>query len=77
MRINVLAFGQIAEITGKAEWITEDFQTTSALYNGLIQKYPELKVMNMAIAVNKQIVHSDRILQEGDTVALMPPFSGG
>lgn len=77
MRINVLAFGQIAEITGKAEWQTEDFQSTSALYNGLLQKYPELKMLNIAIAVNKQIVHVDRLLHEGDTVALMPPFSGG
>ncbi len=75
MNIKVIAFGQIAEITGKELML----QTTDldSLKLNLIKKFPELSGKKIAFAVNKKLVQNNMILNENDVVALMPPYSGG
>jgi molybdopterin synthase sulfur carrier subunit len=73
--MQVVAFGQLAEITGK------DFHVeagdTDDLSAQLETKYAGLKNARYVIAVNKKIVSSNTPLTSNDIVALLPPFSGG
>lgn len=75
MEIKIIAFGQIAEITGK------EFQMEAAdvesLKLHLIQKFPELSEKKWIFAVNKKVINGNVVLNQNDVVALMPPYSGG
>lgn len=75
MEIQIIAFGQIAEITGKELMI----QATdiASLKQNLIQKFPELSDKKIAFAVNKKLIQNNVNLNQNDVVALMPPYSGG
>ena len=76
-QITVLAFGPVMEVVGRSSFAVNDVQTTEDLSNHLQQKFPALLNMNYAVAVNKQLVANAVTLNDGDTVALLPPFSGG
>lgn len=75
MAIKIIAFGQIAEITGK-ELVIEANDIT-VLKAALQIEFPALAQKKYAIAVNKKLVTENITLTENDTVALMPPYSGG
>ncbi len=76
MKIKILAFGQIAEITGKEFAI--EAENLASLERLLIQKFPDLTDKKFAFAVNKKLVKDHAtVLNENDVVALMPPYSGG
>jgi sulfur-carrier protein len=75
MNIKIIAFGQIAEITGKEFYI--DVTDTATLRSTLNNEFPDLAGKKYAIAVNKKIITDTVRLAENDTVALMPPYSGG
>lgn len=77
MKINILAFGQIAEIAGNNEWEAEGFDNTDKLREDLENTYPLLSSVKYSIAVNRKLVHDCHKLEDNDTVALLPPFSGG
>lgn len=73
--IKIIAFGQIAEITGK-ELMLEATDLDSLKQN-LKQKFPELSDKKLAFAVNRKLVENNITFKENDVVALMPPYSGG
>ncbi|QHT66715.1 molybdopterin converting factor subunit 1 [Rhodocytophaga rosea] len=79
MKINVLLFGSLTEIIGQssislsADKITDVHQ----LHAYLLKQYPALSAKTFKYAVNQDLVDTDHTLQEGDEVALLPPFSGG
>lgn len=77
MKINVLVFGQIAEITGESNFSFSDINDTEEFMVRLINKYPQLQSLQFAVAVNKKIINQNTSLKNSDTVALLPPFSGG
>ncbi len=77
MKINILCFGQLAEIVGKSSMTLVDISDTDALKNHLQQRFPTLEEMTFSIAVNKQLIQQNTILKPDDEVALLPPFSGG
>jgi sulfur-carrier protein len=77
MEINLLAFGQIAEITGKSTWKMVGIKDTYELIKGLLEQFPALSTISYSIAVNKKIIQVNTAFNEGDTIALLPPFSGG
>ncbi|GDX51883.1 hypothetical protein LBMAG27_09300 [Bacteroidota bacterium] len=77
MKIKILAFGIIADITSKSEWTMENIQYSDELKKHLENLYPRLKSTKYAIAVNLLITSGNFELTDGATVALMPPFSGG
>ena len=76
-QINVLTFGAIREITGNKNLVVEAVDTTDALVKLLEEKYPILKTVQYAIAVNKEIIQQPVVLNDHADVALLPPFSGG
>ncbi len=77
MEIHILAFGQLADITGKTAWIISGIKNTDDLMMAMAEQFPALSAVNYSIAVNKHIVHNNTILKQDDTVALLPPYSGG
>mgnify|MGYP001182319601 CR=1 FL=1 len=77
MKINILAFGQIAEIAGSTEWESQDIENADNLRIYLEGNYPQLKSVKYSIAVNRRLIHGNEKFNDNDTVALLPPFSGG
>ena len=76
-QINVLTFGAIREITGNKNLVIEAVDTTETLVKILEEKYPMLKTVQYAIAVNKEVIQHPVVLNDHADVALLPPFSGG
>jgi len=77
MEINLLAFGQIAEITGKSTWKMTGIKDTNILIKKLEELFPVLVKMKYSIAVNKKVIQENTAITDKDTIALLPPFSGG
>jgi molybdopterin synthase sulfur carrier subunit len=77
MQIQILAFGQAQEITGKSSWTEANADDTDNLRIHLNQNFPELTKINFTLAVNKCIVQQNTPFSDGDVVAILPPFSGG
>jgi len=75
MSIKIRAFGQIAEITGKE--LSIEASDITGLRIMLHAQFPALAEKKYAVAVNKKLVTDNIILNGNDTVALMPPYSGG
>jgi molybdopterin synthase sulfur carrier subunit len=77
MRINVLLFGRLADITGKATISVENVADTDELVHQLQDSFPELSDLKYLVAVDREVIKENRKLHENMTVALLPPFSGG
>ena len=72
-----MAFGQIPDITGQAEWKESDVSDTDRLRQKLEAQFEPLSKIKYAIAVDKKMVSTNTPLSDGAVVALLPPFSGG
>jgi len=77
MRINIIFFGQLKDITGSKNLVVEEMDSTDKLILHLNAVYPELINKKYLIAVEKEIISSDTVLNNNDTVALLPPYAGG
>ena len=77
MKINILVFGQLYDITKVSQLTIYEVNNTEQLTRKLIEQFPELSKLKFSIAVNKKIVQQNTILNNEDTVALLPAFSGG
>jgi molybdopterin synthase sulfur carrier subunit len=75
MAITVISFGQLSEITGKN--FQAEVKDTDELKVLLQDKYHIPGDIKYLIAVNKKVAGSNTLLKEEDTVALLPPYSGG
>jgi len=76
-KVTVLTFGAITDIIGENSLEIKDVETTNNLIHILEEKYPALKAIKYALAVDKKVVHNDVALHDNATVAILPPFSGG
>ncbi|MBM3400049.1 MAG: MoaD/ThiS family protein [Bacteroidetes bacterium] len=74
--MNVLLFGRLAEICGSNNY-TFDLKDTDSVCDKLSEDFPEIKRLSFAVAVNQKLVVQNTELNDGDEVALMPPYSGG
>ncbi|NPA51733.1 MAG: molybdopterin converting factor subunit 1 [Aquificae bacterium] len=81
MRVKVLYFSLIKDKLQKAE---EELNipansTVIDLINTLKEKYPHIEQFfdKVMVAVNEEYVDKTQTLKDGDTVALIPPVSGG
>lgn len=81
MRIKVLYFSSVKDKIGLP---SEDIELTeNSTVNDLVkllsEKYPQIKdsLQNSMFAVNEEYASTDQKLKEGDTVAIIPPVSGG
>ena len=77
LKIDILTFGQLIDITGHSTIQMELVNDTDQLKSVLIEKFPALAQSKYLVAVNMEIVRGNSKLSPGDVVALLPPFSGG
>jgi len=77
MEISIKYFGQIAEVTQiNEEHIEFSGHDVSELLSVLHSKYENLKHKDFQVAQNQELVSEDTKIT-GETIALLPPFSGG
>lgn len=77
MKIRILCFGSIADITGKSEIEICDAKSTDEAKSQLENKFPKLREVSYVLAVDKKIISHNSPLNDNATIALLPPFSGG
>ena len=80
MELKLLYFGVSRDHANKDEerLNMKDGLTVSEIREELKQMYPSLEdIDNFAIAVNESYAEDDLELVNGDTVAIIPPVSGG
>ncbi|WP_299049641.1 molybdopterin converting factor subunit 1 [uncultured Polaribacter sp.] len=80
MKITILFFGITADLVHTTHLTLDiDKDVKVASFKAVLEsKYPQLKNVNSyAIAVNEAYASDDLILRENDTVAIIPPVSGG
>ncbi len=80
MKITVLLFGISTDLVGTSsmEFDLSQNATVGDFKNSLQDKYSSLsQLSSYAIAVNESYASDDTELKENDTVAVIPPVSGG
>ncbi len=81
MRVNVLVFGMLKDVLGKATDAVElpAGATLQDLLAGYQRQYPRFQqfLPAIAVSVNQEYAARSAPLKDGDEVALLPPVSGG
>ncbi len=81
MQVQVLFFGVLKDIIGKAEETVEvsTGSTLQDLFEGYAERFGTLRDRRSSIllARNREFSTPDTVLNEGDEVAFLPPVSGG
>ncbi|MDG6979306.1 MAG: molybdopterin converting factor subunit 1 [Nitrososphaerota archaeon] len=81
IRVKVLYFAQAREAagTGKEEVSLSEGSRVSDLVAASGKAHPGLQAMSRVVrlAVNEEVSGEGRVLEEGDTVAFLPPVAGG
>ena len=77
MKINIILFGQLTDITGVDRVVLEDVADTDSMVAALHKNYPAFINSKYVIAVEKKAIAENTMLTNNCTVALLPPFSGG
>lgn len=81
MRIKIKVFASIRDICGfdEKELIVSDSIKVSEVIDLFIKGNDELagKKDTLLIAVNEEYCSMDRTIEDGDTMAIFPPVSGG
>ncbi|MGE3175731.1 MAG: molybdopterin converting factor subunit 1 [Planctomycetota bacterium] len=79
IRVRVLCFAAVREALGedRVDLDVPAGTTVEQLQQRLGERAPRLQRLQVAFAVNQGYARGDRVLQQGDEVALVPPISGG
>jgi molybdopterin converting factor small subunit len=77
MKVKILFFGILRDAAGKQEMILNNISDTETLQNHLTSLIPGLEDYTFRLAINQEFIDSNCTLNEGDIVAVMPPFAGG
>ena len=82
MTVTILYFAALRELLGTSEehvTLTADVLTVQELAEHLVERHPTLRphLASVRFAVNESFVDSKASVSSGDTVALIPPVSGG
>jgi molybdopterin synthase sulfur carrier subunit len=77
MQITLLVFGILNDILPPQTIVLPLGADTHQLQQLLHERYPDLEKYQYGLAKNQQLIHQDQPINEGDEIALLPPFSGG
>ncbi len=81
MRVTVLFFARLRELTGHGEWsaVLPDTATVADAWHAARAAHPALEpfARSISAAVNTDFAPMTSALHDGDTVAFLPPVSGG
>ncbi|AVK97656.1 molybdopterin converting factor subunit 1 [Lysinibacillus sphaericus] len=76
--INILLFAHLQEQVGESQLKVELSDVTVAQLKEWLEKhYPQLSLQQIMTAVNEEFATDTTIVQSGDTIAFIPPISGG
>ncbi len=79
--IRVLFFGAARDAVEQAEvdFVLDQAENVTTTFAKLIETYPQLSRFgrSLLIAVNQEYAAGDRLVQDGDELAIFPPVSGG
>lgn len=77
--MKLLYFAEIKDILERtSEEIDLSYDiTVDEFLIDLFERYPQIKDKQFQIAINEELVQQDDIVHPNDTVALIPPVSGG
>jgi molybdopterin synthase sulfur carrier subunit len=75
--VNVLLFGMIKDMIGSSSISLHAVNDTNELIKELYTLFPQLTQATFVIAVDRDVIQENTILQQNVEVALLPPFSGG
>jgi molybdopterin synthase sulfur carrier subunit len=77
MKVKVLIFGPLRDVTGAAVCELHDVSDTDEALRQMNSRYPELSQKKFLVAVEKEIIQQNTTLHDNFTIALLPPYSGG
>lgn len=81
LRVKVLFFGPLRELTGFAEEAVETSEgaTLAQLFDRYAGRFPNLAAYRASLVAsrNEEFASWDTTLAEDDTIAFLPPVSGG
>jgi molybdopterin synthase sulfur carrier subunit len=75
--MTIKVFGQLYDIVGGSSIEIDNASNTNELIKNLQTKYPALVNSKFKVAVNRNIIQSNTIIESNAEIALLPPFSGG
>jgi molybdopterin converting factor small subunit len=76
MAVKIQLFGQLKQITGEPEIMT-DATDTDGLVKEIAIRFPIIEKLNYLIAVDRNVVQKNTAIKAGQELALLPPYSGG
>jgi len=77
MKVKIILFGQLTDITGSDTVFIADVHDTEGLVHEINKLYPLMNGAKYIIAVDKKIISTNTGINESSNIALLPPFSGG
>lgn len=81
IRVRLLFFGAARDAVGhdEADFALQSASTAANAFAEVLEKYPELHRFGRSLlfAVNQEYARGDRIIKNGDELAVFPPVSGG
>jgi molybdopterin synthase sulfur carrier subunit len=75
--MKVLVFGVLNDVFGQSELELTAPKDSITLIQNLSLKYPFLTHYKFQIALNKEKIEGNVLLNDNDEIALLPPYSGG
>lgn len=76
--INILLFSYLQETIGQSTLQANlANQTVSQVKAWMEAQYSEISLQHVMTAVNEEFALDTTIVKEGDTIAFIPPISGG
>lgn len=76
--INILLFAHLQEALGESKLSIELSDVTVAQLKEWMEKhYPQLSLQQIMTAVNEEFATDSTFIKSGDTIAFIPPISGG
>lgn len=74
----ILFFAHLRDAVGQESVeLDANGKTVAELKQIISEKYESVNLSNVMSAINEEFASNDEVIQEGDTVAFIPPVSGG
>lgn len=76
--INILLFAHLQEVIGESKLSVDlsDY-TVGQIKEWMETQYPQVSLQHVMTAVNEEFATETTVVKEGDTIAFIPPISGG